>query len=44
MCEVCPRGVMAKALDYRIDVSHAITVIFGQIPVGKVLTPLSTQA
>ena len=43
----CPRGVMVKAMDYGIVVSsyssRAITFIFGQIPLGKVWTPLSSQ-
>ena len=35
----CPRGVMVKAM----DCSRAITFTFGQIPLGKVWTPLSSQ-
>ena len=36
---VCPRGVMVKAMDSR----RIITFTFGQIPLGKVWTPLSSQ-
>ena len=43
----CPRGVMFKAIDCGIVVSSysscAITFTFGQIPLWKVWTPLSSQ-
>ena len=43
----CPRGVMVKAMAYGIVVSsyssYAITFTFGQIPLGKVWTPLFSQ-
>ena len=42
-----PRGVMVKAMDCEIVVSsnssRAITFAFGQISLGKVWTPLSSQ-
>ena len=36
----CPHGVMVKVSSYS---SRAITFTFGQIPLGKVWTPLSSQ-
>ena len=43
----CPRGIIVKAMDCEILASsnsiRAITFTFGQIPWGKVLTPLSYQ-
>ena len=44
----CPRGVMVKAMDSGIVVLEFVlqsryTFTFGQIPLGKVRTPLSSQ-